>query len=342
MWALYFVCAALLGSLTLYAITGGADYGGGALNLLAIGPRGRAQRELIDHAIGPIWESDHVWLILVIVILFYAFPEVYATVMTSLFVPVILMLIGIVFRGAAFSFRSYGSGSRRARRAWGRIFAVASLITPFFLGVIIGAIASGRVPENPQIVGNFLIPWMTPFCISVGVFTLVLFSYLAATYATLEAAEADVRNDFRLRAMGVGLAVGILAAEVLFLSKTGAPRIWSGLTTRVWTWPLMWLTSGLALTALYCLWTRRYEIARFCAAGQVVLIIWGWAFAQFPVLVEPSLTIYNSSAPSISLRLLAGTLAIGMAVLLPSMGYLMFTFKLHFRRLAFMTRDGRQ
>jgi cytochrome d ubiquinol oxidase subunit II len=336
MWALYFVCAALLGSLTIYAITGGADYGGGVLELLAMGPRADQQREVVEHAIGPIWESDHVWLILVVVMLFYGFPEVYTTIMTSLFVPVVLMLIGIVLRGSAFSFRSYGAGGMR--RLWGRVFAIASVITPFLLGVIIAAIASGRIPENPRIIGDFVFPWLTPFCISVGLFTLVLFSYLAATYATLEPADSAVSDDFRRRAIGLAVAAGVMAAEVLPLSRTGAPRIWRGLVDRAWTWPLIWITSGLALAAIFCLWTRRYRIARICAAGQVALVIWGWAFAQFPVMVEPSLTIYNASAPPITLRLLAIALAVGMLVLLPSFGYLMLTFKTHSRRLPFPDR----
>src|SRR5205085_3865546 len=132
-------------------------------------------------AIGPIWESDHVWLILTIVILLDGFPEVYATIMTSLYVPVVLMLFGIVFRGAAFSFRSYGSSNSEERLVWGRVFAIASLITPLLLGVIVGAIASWRLPENRHVIGDFLMPWLTPFCISVGIFTLVLSSYLGAS-----------------------------------------------------------------------------------------------------------------------------------------------------------------
>lgn len=342
MVALFFVSAALLGSLTIYTITGGADYGGGALDLSTMGPRGPRQRELIDHAIGPIWESDHVWLILVIVILFYGFPEIYITIMTSLFVPVILMLIGIVMRGAAFSFRSYGSGSRRAHRAWGRVFAIASLLTPFFIGVIVGAIASAQVPENPDVVGNFRIPWLTPFTISVGVLTVLLFSFLAATYATLEQADPEVIDDFRLRAIITSLVTGALAAEVLLLSRSEAPRIWAGLTTRTWTWPLIWLAGASALAALYCLWKRRFEFARIFAAGEVILIVWGWAFSQFPVVVEPSLTIYNSSAPPITMRLLAIALGAGIVILLPSMGYLMYTFKRHSRRMAFPNREDSQ
>src|SRR5579883_312658 len=333
---LYIVAAALLGSLTIYALTGGADYGGGVLTLTAFGPRADRQREVIDHAIGPIWESDHVWLILVVVILFYGFPPVYTTIMTSLFLPVILMLVGIVLRGAAFSFRSYGSVGR-AHRAWGRVFAVASLITPFFMGVTIGAVASGRVPENPEVVGDFLISWATPFGLSVGLFAVLLFAFLAATYATLEDGETAVINDFRLRAIIFGIAEAIVAGEVLWLSRSGAPRIWINLTTRAWTWPLIWLASGSALAALWGLATRRLRLARVFAAAEVLWIIWGWAFAQFPVMVEPDLTIYNASSPPVTLRLLAIALSGGAVILLPSMGYLMYIFKLHARRLAFPT-----
>jgi cytochrome d ubiquinol oxidase subunit II len=334
-WALFFVSGVLLISLTIYALTGGADYGGGVWDLLAAGPRAARQRELIQHAIGPIWEADHVWLILVVVIMFTAFPPAFATIMTALHMPLFLMLVGIVLRGSAFSFRSYGAGGAESRRTWGRVFAIASLVTPLLLGVIIGAIASGRVPENPRVLGDFVFPWLTPFCLSVGVFALALFAYLAASYAPLETDDPALRDDFRIRAIAAGVAAGVMAAVVLLLSINGAPRIWSGLTRRLWTWPLIWATSGLALTALYCLWTRRFALARFCAAGQVALILWGWAFAQFPYLVEPSLTIYNSAAPAETLRLLAIALAAGAALLLPSFRYLLIVFKARSRRLPF-------
>jgi cytochrome d ubiquinol oxidase subunit II len=328
-FALLFVCGVLLIALTIYVLTGGADYGSGVWDLFASGPRAAQQRDLIERAIGPIWETDHVWLILVVVILFDAFPPAFAAIMTAMHIPITLMLVGIVLRGSAFSFRSYGGGRDRAQREWGRVFSIASLVTPVLLGVIIGAIASGRIPENPRYIGDFIFPWMTLFCFSVGLFTLTLFAYLAAIYASLESGDDGLRDDFRLRAIGAGIAVGVMAGAVLLLSINGAPRIWAGLTERAWTWPLVWATSILAFAALYSLWTRRFEIARLCAAGQVALILWGWAFAQFPFLVEPEIDIYNASAPPITLRTLAGALALGTLILLPSYRYLLAVFRSH-------------
>jgi cytochrome d ubiquinol oxidase subunit II len=237
---LLFVGGVLLISLTLYVLTGGADYGGGVWDLLATGPRKLKQREFIAHAIGPIWEADHVWLILVVVILFTGFPAAFAAIMTSLNLPITLMLVGIVLRGSAFSFRSYGAGDARTRRKWGRIFAIASSITPLLLGITIGAIASGRVPETPQQLSDFVTPWLTPFCVSVGIFALVMFAYLCATYATCELDDpehddAELCEDFRVRAIASAIATGVMAGAVLLLSIDGAPRIWQGLTHRVWT-----------------------------------------------------------------------------------------------------------
>jgi len=328
-FSLLFVCGALLISLTIYVLTGGADYGGGVWDLLASGPRAAQQRELIERAIGPIWEADHVWLILVVVILFDAFPPAFSAIMIALHVPVTLMLVGIVLRGSAFSFRSYGGGRDRAQGGWGRVFSIASLVTPVLLGVIIGAIASGGIPKNPRHLADFFLPWLTPFCFAVGIFALALFTYLAAVYATLEADDVDLCDDFRLRAIVAGLAFGVIAGVVLMLSRHGAPDIWRGLTERLWTWPLFWLNGIFALAALYALWRRRFERARFFAVGHVTLILWGWAFAQFPNLLEPDVDIYNAAAPPITLQILAGALAAGALILLPSYRYLLKVFKDH-------------
>ncbi len=326
-FALFFVCGALLVALTIYVLTGGADYGGGVWDLLAAGPRAAAQRDLIERALGPVWEADHVWLILVVVILFDAFPPAFAAIMIAMHVPITLMLVGIVLRGSAFSFRSYGGGRDRAQREWGRLFSIASLVTPVLLGVIIGAIASGSIPKDPRHIADFLLPWMTPFCCAVGLFALALFAYLAAVYLTLETDDAALRDDFRLRAIAAGIAVGAIAGLVLLLAHREAPGIWAGLTQRVWTWPLIWLNGILALAALYALWARRFAVARVCAAGHVALVLWGWAFAQFPFLIEPDLDIYNAAAPPITLKILAGALAAGALILLPSYRYLLKVFK---------------
>jgi cytochrome bd ubiquinol oxidase subunit II len=321
------IAAALLVSLTAYALTGGADYGGGVWDLLASGPRAARQQELIAHAIGPIWEADHVWLILAIVLMFTAFPSAFAAITTALNIPLSVMLVGIVLRGSAFSFRTYGQAGEFGQRHWGRVFAIASLVTPMLLGVSIGAIASGRLPAHPRELGDFIFPWLRPFPLAVGVFAIVLFAYLAAVYLTVEAGEDALREDFRKRALVAAVAVGIAAGAVLFLAANHAPIIWRGLTRRVWTWPLFWTAGVLAIGALLALWTRHYRIASLCAAWQVTLILWGWAFAQFPYLVVPSITIYGAAGPRETLGLLTGALVAGSAVLFPSLWYLLRTFK---------------
>lgn len=319
---------AILVSLTFYALMGGADYGGGVWDLLARGPRAGRQRELIAEAIGPIWEANHVWLILVIVILFTGFPTAFAAVATALHIPLTLMLVGIVLRGSAFTFRSYDSGEDDVQRRWGRVFAVASLVTPVLLGVVAGAVASGAIRIRDGVVtGGFVRTWMAPFPFAVGGFALAIFAFLAAVYLTLETEDAALRDDFRRRGLAAAAAVGLMAVVVFLLADDGAPSIRRDLAASRWTWPLQIATAVAATGAIFGLWTRRYRAARLCAAAQVALILWGWGAAQFPYLVEPEITIYNAAAPRATMRLLAGALAAGALLLFPSFYYLYRVFK---------------
>lgn len=315
-------------SLTLYALMGGADYGGGVWDLLAWGPRAKAQRELIAEAIGPIWEANHVWLILVIVVLFTGFPTAFAVITTVLHIPLTLMLLGIVLRGSAFAFRTYGTKEDSVQRRWGRVFSIASLITPLLLGIILGALASGQIRLKDKFVAaDFIHPWLAPFPLAVGLFALVLFAFLAAVYLTLETDDPELREDFRHRALISALVVGPIALLVFLLSGTGAPFIRRGLSESWWTWPLQISTGVFATGAILALWTRRFHMARFCAAGQITLILWGWGVAQFPYLIVPDITIFNAAAPPITLRLLLAALGSGTLILFPSFYYLYRIFK---------------
>ncbi len=321
------LAGSLLFSLTLYVLTGGADYGGGVWDLLAWGPRAKAQRDLIAKAIGPIWEANHVWLILVIVILFTGFPNAFAAIATALHIPLTLMLIGIVLRGSAFAFRTYDP-KEEERRRWGHAFAIASLITPVLLGVTLGAIMSGEIRmENGYVTTGFVHSWFALFPFAVGVFALVMFAFLAAVYLTLETEDRDLREDFRKRAIVSGVAVGIMAITVFVLSEGGAPLMQSGLGENKLLLPLEIATVVLALGALILLWKRRFLIGAACAAAQVTLILWGWAIAQFPYLVVPDITVFNSAAPQATLRLLVSALFVGALLLFPSFYYLFRVFK---------------
>lgn len=335
------IAGVMVASLVLYALLGGADYGGGVWDLFAFGPRAREQRALIADAISPVWEANHVWLILVIVVLFTAFPPAFATIATALHIPITLLLIGIVLRGTAFTFRTYDVQRDDVQRRWSLVFSIASIITPILLGTILGAIASGTIRvENGALTTGFFSSWLAPFPFAVGFFALALFAFLAAVYLTVEAEQRESQSkegndteprklseDFRLRALIAGVAVGLLALTVFILAGTGAPTVRAGISRTWWALALHLLTAIFAIGAFLTLLTRRYKAARLCAAAQVTLILLGWAFAQYPNLVAPDLSITSAAGPEMTLELLLVALAAGALLLFPSYYYLIRVFK---------------
>ena len=323
-----FIAGTIVVALNLYMLMGGADYGGGVWDLLASGPRASKQRDLISKAIGPVWEANHVWLILAITVMFTAFPAAFSTITTFLHLPLLLMLIGVVFRGSAFAFRSYDPRNERANATWGLVFSISSLVTPILLGITLGSIASGNlVGTTTSFREAYVDPWLAPFPLSVGLFALGLFAFLAAVYLTLETSDRDLREDFRRRSLGAGVFVGLMALVVFLLAESGAPELREQMIRSSWTWPLQGFTGIAAITAYLSLWNRRYLLARVAVIVQASLILWGWAMAQFPNLIMPDVTIQASAAPSETLTLLAAALIAGLIVLLPSFLYLLRVFK---------------
>jgi cytochrome bd ubiquinol oxidase subunit II len=315
-------------ALNAYVLTGGADFGGGVWDLFASGERRERQRELIADSIAPIWEANHVWLIVVVVVLFTGFPSAFSMLGTVLHIPLTIMLIGIVLRGSAFVFRSYGP---YGRNRWGLAFAIASLITPLLLGTIVGSIATGAAADaSAKIAGAasfgevFVRPWTAAFPAAVGFFALALFAFLAATYLTVDAEQAELQEDFRIHALAAAAAVLVCAALALGLAHSAAPRVAMGVVGGLL---IQAATASAAITAIAALWLRRYRLARIAAAAQVSLILWGWMIAQYPYLIPPALTIRNAAAPAVTLRLLAVGLGAGAVVLLPSLHYMLRTFK---------------
>jgi cytochrome d ubiquinol oxidase subunit II len=338
------VAGILVLALNAYIVTGGADFGGGVWDLLATGPRRQAQRALIESQIGPIWEANHVWLVLVVVILFTAFPPAFATLGIVLHVPLSLMLIGIVLRGSSFVFRSYGARGNTSEHRWGRVFAAASIVTPLLLGIIVGAIASGavgraaaRLPGSaatgappPTFTTIFVAPWLAPFPLAMGALALSMFAFLAATYLTVAAHDDTLREDFRRRALGAALAVLVVASVGLAVAHRHAPIVGHALTGG-WALVLPVATALAALIAIYALWTRRWLLARAGAALEVSLILWGWVVAQYPLLIPPSQTLSAAAAPPITLTLLLYALAGGGVILFPALAWL---FRLFARRVS--------
>jgi cytochrome bd ubiquinol oxidase subunit II len=318
----------ILAALVAYALLAGADFGGGIWDLLASGPRRDQQRDLVEHAIGPIWEANHVWLILVVVVLFTGFPPAFAAVSTTLFTPLVLLLIGIVLRGAAFTFRTYDDHDDRIQARWGLVFSGSSILAPLLLGAIVGALASGRLrvgadgaPLSSQLAA------FSPFTAATGLFACALFAFLAATYLAVEA-TGPLRDDFRRRAIGAGVATFATAAASLALSARAAPVVFAGLTARGgWSLALHLATAAAALTAFGALLGRRVRLARFAAAAQVTLIVLGWGASQFPYLVVPDVTLASASAPRATQTALLAALGLGALTLFPSLYLLFRVFK---------------
>jgi cytochrome d ubiquinol oxidase subunit II len=323
-------------ALNAYVLFGGADFGGGVWDLLASGPRRHRQQELVANAIGPIWEANHVWLIVAVVMLFVCFPAAFAAFGTVLHIPLSLMLIGIVLRGSAFVFRSYSYGPRSEQRRWGQIFAVSSLITPTVLGMCVGAVVSGNVGRAMAALADatparfsavYVRPWLSPFEIAVGGMTVALLSFLAATYLTIEAeGDRELQDDFRGRALGAAVASMALAIVALALGA-GSGGVMTRLIQPGWS-TLVLAGSGMAaLASAGALLQRRFRLARLAAAGWVTLVLWGWILAQFPLIVPPNLTIDAAAAPNRTLEETMAVLVGGAIVLIPSLWYLLRVFK---------------
>jgi cytochrome d ubiquinol oxidase subunit II len=329
------VAAIMVLALNAYALTGGADFGGGVWDLLARGPGRQAQRTLIAEQIAPIWEANHVWLILVVVMLFTAFPAAFAALGIVLHIPLTLVLLGIVARGASFVFRSYGARDDASQRRWGRVFAIASVVTPLLLGTIVGAIVSGAAGEAaarvqaapgaaaPSYASVYVAPWLAPFPLAIGVLALAMFAVLAAVYLAVR--EPALRDVFRRRALWSAGAIFLAAFGALAVASITTPHVVSGLTAGG-ALALQLAIALTALTAIGALYERRWRFARVAAAAQVSLIIWGWVLVQAPYVLPPTMTIREVVAPRVTLELLLGALVAGAVLLLPALTYLFRTF----------------
>jgi cytochrome d ubiquinol oxidase subunit II len=300
--------------------------------LFATGRLGQRQRALIDRAIGPIWEANHVWLIIAVTILFTAFPAAFAMISTRLHIPLTLMLIGIVLRGTAFAVRTHDvtskpDGFTGAPPIWHRVFGWSSLFTPAMLGLVLGSIASGRAAApSGSFVETFIGPWLAPFPAAVALLTSATVAYLAAVYLLLESRDPDLAGLFRRRSLLAWTLVTLLAGISLWLTRDGAPEIYHGLLQTGFGRTAVAVTMLLHTAALWSLVSRRDALARALAAAGAVAMLWGWAASQFPYLVEPSVTIYDAAPPA-TLRLLFYSLCGGSLLLFPFLYILYKVFK---------------
>ncbi len=318
-------------ALVLYVLTGGADFGGGVWDLLAQGPRRRRQRALVAEALAPVWEANHVWLILLVVLLFVGFPTAFAAVGIALHLPLSLMLVGIVLRGTAFVFRSYDPHNPdETVGPWRLVFAVSSTVTPVMLGTSLGALATDSLPLDPAtgiVQTDFVSAWLAPWPFLVGLLTLGLCALLAAVYLTLEAREAELQDDYRWRALAAQGVVALLAPATLVLGMGAAPRFTTNLLEGPVSLGLVALATAAALATTVALWTRAWRWARRAVVVQAGTIVAGFGFAQLPVIVGPDLTIASCAAPDEVLRPVLMCLALGAPVLAAALWWLYRVFK---------------
>jgi len=327
----------LLAGITLYAVLGGADFGAGLWDLLAgTTRRGRAPRELIDESITPVWEANHVWLIFDLVIFWTAFPGAFTAVMTTVALPLWLALAGIVLRGAGFAFRKELS-RLPAQRAAGATFAFSSLLTPFFMGTVIGAIATGSIRATGGHAS--LAAWTSPTALLTGFLFAAACGYLAAVYLVGEAerrGDRPMRAYFTRRAQAAAVVAGALSLAALAELSTSSPALYARLTGRAL--PLVVLAGICGLGVLALLAAGRPRGARVIAALGVAAVVWGWGVAQYPVLLPgTTATLAHAGAPHATLVALIVVFIAAVLLVGPSFWLL---FALQGRRLLSGGDDG--
>lgn len=315
-------------ALIFYCLFGGADFGAGMLELITR----KRNRENISDAIGPVWEANHVWLVLIVVILFMGFPKIYAAISRYLHIPIVLLLIGIILRGTAFAFMHYDAIKDRSNRVYNWTFMLSSFITPIFLGIIVGAAILGRIETDPAtFYEGFIAPWLNWFTFAVGFFCMFLFTYLASVYMIGETRDFEQRSVFISASKRI-LVLTVICGGLVFAAAEAAgfsliagflqhPASVAAVILATLLLPLIWLsvTYGKVLAS------------RLLTGAQVCCILIAWFWVQHPVVVAikggESLTLYNSAAPDATLLQLVIALIIGSLIILPSLFYLMKVFK---------------
>jgi cytochrome d ubiquinol oxidase subunit II len=309
---------------TLYAVLGGADFGAGFWDLVAGGDEtGRRPRGLIDRALSPVWEANHVWLIFTVVVLWTAFPTAFSAIFTTLWIPLALAALGVVVRGAGFAFRA-ASGALGVRRVYGALFGVASLLTPFFLGAALGGIASERVPPGDAS-GDLLTSWANASGVVVGLLAVAACAFLAAVYMVTEARHAGdpgLERYFTTRALVAAAVTAVLAVAGVLVLREDAPYVGDRLTGEAL--PLVIVAAVLGVGAPVLLVRSHPAWARLAAAGSVAAVAWAWAVAQWPYLLPTRLTVDGAAGDPDTLRWVLVIFVAAIVVVAPAL-VLLFT-----------------
>ena len=311
------VAVVLLAAVVAYALFGGADFGAGFWDLTAGGPeRGARPRAVIEHSIGPVWEANHVWLIFIFVILWTSFPEAYASITLTLFVPLMIAALGIVLRGASFAFRK-AVVTARNRRLFGAGFAASSVLVPYCMGAIVGGIATGRVPAGGR-AGDPVDSWINPTSVVGGVLAVVAAAYLSAVYLEWDArrlGQTDMTEYFRRRAVASAIVVAVIAAAGAFVLRADAGYLFDGLTSRAL--PVLILSGACGVGAVLLLVRGAARGARALALIAVAAAVVSWGVAQSPYILPESLTFTAAAAPPGTLTTVLVVVVLAAVIVLP-------------------------
>jgi cytochrome d ubiquinol oxidase subunit II len=301
-----------------YAVFGGADFGAGFWDLVAGGAtRGERPREVIEHAIAPVWEANHVWLIFCFVVLWTCFPQAYASITLTLFVPLSLAALGIVLRGSGFAFRKVVTATSE-RRLFGAAFAASSILVPYCFGAIVGAVASGRVPAGGQ-AGDPWSSWINPTSVLGGVMAVTMAAYLASVYLVWDArrlADDQMVAYFHRRAVATAVVAGLVAAAGIFVLRADASYVFHGLTSRAL--PLVIVSTLCGAASLLLLLRGARRGARELAALAVATLVSAWGVAQWDYILPETLTVSQAAAPSGTITAVLVATAIAVVLIGPA------------------------
>ncbi len=330
---LYIVIVFLVMSLLFYCLLGGADFGAGALEFFVPKQYRKRHEELVAHAMGPVWEANHIWLILLIVILFNAFPQVYTQCSIYFHVPLTLMLIGIVARGCAFTFRNYDAVKDNTHRYYSLGFGISSLLTPIMFGMIMGGMFFGVDPQAPTYFQKYITSWFNWPSFALGIFVLSLFMYLASVYLIGESEDPETRKFYTGCCQKASLTM-LLAGLLVFLLAQGSPH---PLLAPFFTNPVSVTCFAAASVFTLIFWQkiRRGRLTewsiRVLAGLQVSLVLLAWLAVIFPNVLfyrgGARLSLLDAATPEATINVLAWSLMIGALLFLPILFYLIRVFK---------------
>ena len=319
-------------SIFIYCLLGGADFGAGIIELTSGRKTKELTQNLVSEAMAPIWEANHVWLIIAVVILFNGFPPVYSQLLIYLSIPLILMLVGIILRGSAFTFRHYDAVKDSSQEVYSRVFRYSSLIVPFFFGLIVGAIISGKITTTPStFYEGYIAPWFNLFSFATGVFVVSIFSHIAAVFLISESNDPESIKIFISKSKRAIIATVLFGGLVFissliedvnfFQSFIGNGISLAFIIIATLTLPFIWKAVGRGTK-----WP-----SRILAGAQLFFILAAFYAVYFPVLVRlkngSELTFYNAAAPEATLKYLAFALIAGSLFIFPSLFFMLRVFK---------------